>query len=734
MADWKSFEIQVPGKELLEPVRNVLETLLIFLEVLKAILDTIKIFLVDFGNPIRALVEALIRLIEELFLALKQTGFYAYFDIPNPLRDPNFDQHSGGFKAFTERFKASLYDDKDFSRPQPRSGSTKSGFVLMVVDAASPFALLQRVKTLLKFFGREFFAPRYEAPDNLKALPVGSKGDPILAVASVFSEGPIKAIQLSWSLASNVETPDPGFSDVVPRTSKELIPSRFLIERSTLNPAFGKIDLSDLGTVDKSGQVEFDNDTTFEVGGVGQTVKRREILRDDYGEPVIKFQKYTVIDETDITSILGQLGKFRYIDSDIQPDVTYYYRVRAFSGDLKMAGNQVAFPTNVGDLLFTPESRSRVLQWPAEKADEIVVLGKPSGIVSASVPVVTDPGIFDVVDNLRRVYQASFSLDFHLRPADDSTFGSDGLPTLDTPISEVGKGSMTSLSGPLAAFESFPILGDLSRTTSLTESFKPSEITGKSPEMPWQKYSVRRQSARLADASASALLQAGSGALNDFRSLMTGTLPAGGVVIQIPIAVGKTATPSSLQALVKGLTFVDSDGTVELIGARAYVDSYTDVNTRLNILAAVTYLKTFTGTGVPPDWISVVPLRDIIPWSGQIIYDLLDKVNALLAAFKGVMDEVNAFIALLERKINALERFIEFLLNILSFIEALEIGAFVLNASGVEGTVQSWVNILDSAGGVKPPSGPGGYSAGVGLAYVAADIAAFEKAFSIIFG
>ena len=65
MADWQTLVIKPVGKDLLEPVRQVLETLLIFLEILKAILDTIKTFLIDFGNPIRALVEALIRLVEE---------------------------------------------------------------------------------------------------------------------------------------------------------------------------------------------------------------------------------------------------------------------------------------------------------------------------------------------------------------------------------------------------------------------------------------------------------------------------------------------------------------------------------------------------------------------------------------------------------------------------------------------------------------------------------------------
>ena len=61
-------------------------------------------------------------------------------------------------------------------------------------------------------------------------------------------------------------------------------------------------------------------------------------------------------------------------------------------------------------------------------------------------------------------------------------------------------------------------------------------------------------------------------------------------------------------------------------------------------------------------------------------------------------------------------------------------GVYVLSVPELNGTAQSWVSAIDTAGGTKPPSGPGGYSAGIALGYVAPDIAAFKTAFSIIFG
>ena len=110
----------------------------------------------------------------------------------------------------------------------------------------------------------------------------------------------------------------------------------------------------------------------------------------------------------------------------------------------------------------------------------------------------------------------------------------------------------------------------------------------------------------------------------------------------------------------------------------------------------------------------------------------MDAIQKLLAAFQGVIDEIKAFIDLLIRKIDAMERFIEFIIQILNFIDGLQVGAYILNASGISGNAGDWANIIDTAGN-PPPKRPGGYSAGVGLAYVATNAAAFEAAFKLIF-
>ena len=698
MADWKSLQIEIPGKDLLEPVRGALEGLLILLETLKAILDTIKVFLIDFGNPIRALVEALIGLIEELLLSLKATGAFALFHVPNPLEDPNFENHRG-FDAFTEVFKQSLYDAKDFNRPQPRPGSTTGGFVLLLVAADAPFTLIGKIKQLMEFFNRDFSSPRYESPQNLKAAPLGPGGDPILSVADVFSKSPT-SLGLTWDLPTSSETPDLGFSDVISRVANEFVPPNFLIEKSTgINPTAELLDASELLVAGKAGRVE--QGLEKRVAGTTSTAIQRVPLRDTYDDLVIKFTECIVVDTT-ITGVVGQLGRMRYVDDDVEPGKTYYYRVRAFSGSLDITGDG---QINFAAAKAKGGKAEPKVSWPSSSQDPeaICVVGRPSSIVSVTMPPdLGDAATFDVVGNLRRVFQAAFTCDFHRQIQ---------------PPALVGEGSLTKLAGPSAGFSSEAVFKSISGAPGSTTAAKLSSLTSVGRvEFPWENRGVRRQAARLADALGSAFLEAGGSTLESFRTLL-----------QAPSGV---LSSSNLAGALEKLT---STTAADLEQATTFLAAYEDEPFRQSLLEVVTLLKGLTGGGIPPDWVSVSPLRDIVPWSGEIIYTLLDKIQALVDAFNGVMSELNDFISLLSRKIDTLERLLEQLISVLDVIESLQIGAFVLVVPEIQGTVDDWAAQVDEAGGTVPPSGPGGYSAGVALAYVGPNIAAIKSAFSLMF-
>jgi hypothetical protein len=272
-------------------------------------------------------------------------------------------------------------------------------------------------------------------------------------------------------------------------------------------------------------------------------------------------------------------------------------------------------------------------------------------------------------------------------------------------------------------------VGDaVSSVTDVTAQFQPSPVTGRLPEMPWNNSGVVRNSSRLANIVASAMLDANSAVA--FKSLMEGAFPKGN-----PSVTGLDAT--NLKELVFEITVVQDrqlagQGAVQEAGV-LYGRVFTDATVRNNVLAAVNFCKAFTLGGAPPDWIQVSFLRDIVPWSGQMLYDLLAKMQALLDAYAGVIDELKAFIDLIIRKIDTLERFLEYLISILDFIESLSLGFYILSVPQTSGDVNEWASIIDSAGGSKPPSGPGGYTGGVAFAYVAADVSAFATAFGLIF-
>jgi len=701
--DWKALEIKVPGRDLLESARNVLETLVMFLEIVKSLLQVVQAFLIDFGNPVRALLEALLALIKQLFESLKQTGLFYYEDIPNPLIDPGFHRHVGGYQAFTQRFIGSLYDGRDPFRPQPAPGVTRSGFLLIVADAESVFGLLRLLKILLKFFGKDFLTPRYAPPGNPKVLLAGAKigsssakqTDPILQVASVFG-ATLNGLVVEWGPSSNTIAPTADFDDLVASAATEFVPQKFLIERSSKPPEV----------------MTYETTTTFENKN-GRPIKRKVKVKDDDGELVKHFEEYYVVDPNVLTIART---KFRWFDTDAKKEVTYYYRVRAFSGDLDISGTDLNFK----DPEQNPITGEVIQLWPSKDPKNPVVMGRPTGILTGRVPNVPDG--FDVIANLEKLFLTAYSLGFHEPASPESKFDTQGRPISGTEPVQIGRGSLLNKGGVLGGV--LPELPDR-RTVRHTDL-----VSGEYPTLMHTKTVTIFQAKRLAQTVASSLLET-PGAPESFRVIMQGTAPN----LLSPPAGTNLGEATTIEKQVFGFTRV-LEGFPKVFDPAAYTTygfGYGDVNFRLNVLSAVRFILNFSLGGQPPDWRSVSLLRDIIPWSGQFIYDLLARIEALMAAFQGIVDEVKAFIDLIIRKIDVLERFLKYLIQILNFLDTFSVGFYFLKVSATDGGIPDWVRTLQEAGGTRPPSGPGGYSGGVALAWAAPNIEAFTKAIDILF-
>lgn len=720
MADWSTFSLQIPGKDLMQQIQNILETLTVFLDILKAILETVKTLLVLFGNPIYALVQVLLALITNLLNTLQRTGLYIYLDVPNLAKDPSCKKQAGGFQGFKQRLKASLVDTHDPNRPQPIAGFLTGGFILMVIDTDGVLQLITLIQLLLRLFGQDLLAPHYAAPANVKALPVGSKGDDLLSITQVFTDPP-KAIAIEWSLPSTQPTSnDPGFKGLANQISTEFIPPKWIIEKSLIPPVTEVTD-SQLTDPTAAGFVTTTQNSSFlDPRNKNQPIKKKIRLKDEYNDPFVKMQKYIVVDVSTNTAsfLLGQLGTFRYIDTDVVPDQAYFYRVRAFSGSLAINGTTVSFSK--------PEQNMNsggkfLLRWPSTDPTQPVIVGRASAVIRARIPKIPP---FDVLGNLTALFLTAYSLDFQLPANPTDTFDSQGLPSGSTPPNHVGLGSLADQAGILADDSQIQLLTQLSQASSLTAISNP--VTGKPPQMPWQMRSFKFQSNRLTITVASAMTASGSSFLSGFQDLMTGGLPGG------PMAVTWPSPTTNLSQLCLAFTATNPDGTVSDATAQAFQKAYMDPHVRLNILAGIRYIKTFTLGGKGPDWIAVSLLRDIIPWAGQFIYDIIAKIQALADAFQGIIKEITAFIDMIERKIDTIERFIQFLISILNFLESLEVSFSLLFVPSVDGDISNWIAAIDQAQNA-PTSGPLGFTGGIGIAYLAPDISAIVTALKLIF-
>jgi hypothetical protein len=533
---------------------------------------------------------------------------------------------------------------------------------------------------------------------------VGSKGDRLLRVVSVF-EDPPKSLAVEWSLPTASRQPDPYFEGLVAAAGTEFIPPTFLIEKSTVNNGV---------------PIEVEIDTTFEDDS-GVPLKQKTQALDENRDTFRLFEKYIIIDPSHSagTFFLGQLGTFRYIDNDVEENKTYYYRVRTFSGklDIKPDGSLNLDPSKVTTDI--PSGR-KILPWPAADPADPPVMGRPTTVVAGRIPRI--PAKFDVIGILEDLFKTAFSLGFHEPLGFGATFDPvTGDPTFGTDPTQVGRGSLQDLAGPLAAFIPVAPVGTPSKDA----------ISGQFPTLPFTETTVKFYAATLAQQVGSQMLGVtGFDALGGFRSIMEGPLP-----VAMSVKKGYLRDATTLTQLVQQFTLT-KDGFPEVLDATAYETfsfGFSDVAFRKNVLAAISFVKSFSFHGTAKDWISVSLLRDIIPWSGQFIYELLNRIQSLLDAFKGAEQELIDFINLIERKIEVLERFLQFLIQILNYLDTFSAGFFFLSVPSTDGGIPDWVHQIDTAGGSKPPSGPAGYTGGVCLAYVGTNIEAFKTAFSIIF-
>lgn len=746
---WASIEVKIPGQELLEKVQEFCETLVVFLDIAKTILNLIKTFLVGIGNPIQALVMAVLALVNNLIESLRQTGLYWWFNLPDFAEDPSCKRLSGGYPAFVQRWKGSLLDAQDINRPKPLAGFSTGFFLMLVVDVNNLGKLITGCQALMKFFGGGREEPTtHPSPSGVKLFPVDKRRIPI-AFTKLFGAEP-DAIAVQWTLPSNTKIPDPSLGGAAAVLTPESGPPNWLVERSTVYPGDRTEDFSKPGLLIHTVNSGAKNPRTTE-----PYLDKVEVF-DVYGQPVILMEEVFVVTAPQWNQVFndGFLGRYTFYDkTNIKKDTTYYYRVRGFSGKLTVSDNKI--PISASDIKLNGTTGKYELTYPGEN----VVMGKATTLLPIRIP--SPPTNFDVQEHFYRIFLAAFSLGFALSLNPKKKLGSDGRPILNadgypeyermftdagdpipqtTTNKDIGKMTISKIAGALASYTPDP-------TTSVVEDTADNTQWGL--KAPWTTWDFRVQATKQADAYTNLAISAGASFVEGFKTLMQNVPPYGAPeTADLRTGASTISNANTLGELVFKLTDATPVNTIKVGGTeintswtttpnavRTFGLAYADKNVRKNVLAAVNYVLALGYQGQPPDWGRIAILDDLVPWSSSMIYEILRVVQSLVDSFNDLLKEIVAFIDMIVRKITVLEEFIEYLIVIIDFIKSFNVGVYFLAAWDLTGGVSSWFSALESAGGNKPQStGVGSYTGGICLAGVGTNLGGLQEALKKIFG
>jgi len=351
MSRWKSIDLSdiIPAKDAAEHVKDTAESILSVFAAVKLVLQTIRAFLLDLGNPIRALLQAIIVQIQTILNDLDQAGIYTLMVVPEPGPNGDYENIKGGIDNFVYTLQMSLEDRDDPNRPQFSAEASVGGFML-VADSGNIIPIIEAISSLLKLFGqkKEVTLP---APNPVAARLVGPGSQLISGMMSLAGLGD--------------DSPD-----VMVQWSSTSLGNDWWVERSDYANGLPYIITRNVdGTFDPVPRIatspeEIVSLTEDELVGVGVG---GEVIR--YFEPIGVVMATGDVDNPDVpdaanvdilTGITGFLtGTYRYIDDTIVATEgeakTVYYRVRAVSGnpEIGVNSNGRLVVTN-SDILGTP--------------------------------------------------------------------------------------------------------------------------------------------------------------------------------------------------------------------------------------------------------------------------------------------------------------------------------------------------------------------------------------------
>lgn len=242
---WTSFSlsdlIPDPVESIAEGIGAVVSVISSALALVKAVLNIIKIFLIDFSDPLKFIVQALIALVENFLADFRAAGIYRLAIIPgdkriNPRQTPQyytdidestlqeifgsvsdyFDSVRGGSSAFISKVIGSFDDPADGNRPQFTSDS-QAGCLVLASDSDDLTEILDFVTRIARIFQFEF-KTQFDPPTNINAIAGNGK----VQLNFAANDGFLSNANLVFRSEVSGGTPtDPPSQDTFGRTVRE---------------------------------------------------------------------------------------------------------------------------------------------------------------------------------------------------------------------------------------------------------------------------------------------------------------------------------------------------------------------------------------------------------------------------------------------------------------------------------------------------------------------------------
>lgn len=718
MASWSTLSIKFDP---LAPLKPPLQAVLVLLEVVEAILEAllaiIKAFLLDFGNPLKALIALLLAAIRAIINQLKATGFSILVVHPDFSRQ-DFAQilasASGSYPRFESKVISKFYDSSDVFRPQYPPGSSVAMFVFYI-GTDSPGDLITQLFALLRLINTPAVLSALPAPVSVKVNPVRKSGSPVANFAGLFDSKETLNDQLviEWQMPTNPGGSGAfGFVNSMVSFYNSFRFPNFIVERSETPQ--GELVQQEVNTPVAGKQIKSVT-TKYKLASPETKVS----VKEPNGTVYRNFKKKIKVSGADLVEG-AFVGTYRYIDKDgLQPGTPYYYRVRAYFGDATEYLSCSSADDIIGNSNVVPKNNGQPI---IKYGSNGVVMGPVSEVRRGFCPNLPHGSFdFNPYEAVNDAVQAGLLLNFDLPPPPDDSGGDTGIEQ------RTGWGTLAAAGGQMgpikSAFKTSDKLVDNFLFKATARRLSNSSLTSLMSQKRLLKMLAQQWNDGVAQTVDKVLGVKGE-KVSSGGARTPGNRTGAEFTWTLLGIVGGITTESESKIQNYLLEEKDyKDGQAKLAGPYPLgpfkdpkgADAGVSAEERRKLSEFLrSALISLSGETSYLAWYSVT-VGDLFPAFIPFIYDIEQFILALLKALQTALQAIEDIILTIIRKIQALEQIVE---SILALIDLLNINVrvAVFATASSNGSADSLAQALQDSEN-KPATSPFGLHSGLVMTF-----------------